>query len=436
MRSFRPYSSIPSLPCNKVWAEIDVGALANNFKILRSSQPDSRMICVVKADAYGHTSAICVDTLLEAGCDFFAVSCIEEAIEVRRLCQAKGIGAEILILGYTNPLYAYQLAEYDIIQTAVSEEHAASLEIEASRANCRLRIHVALDTGMNRIGICARNENECLIASKKIKALTKSSSLSVEGIFTHFSQADEEDSEVFSQKSFTKAQFERFMTVRKLLLSDGIKLFSHVCNSAATARFSEYSLDGVRVGISLYGISPSKHVKVNTSPVMSLHTVISHVHKLQKGEKVSYGGKYEADTDKTIATLPIGYADGFLRAYSGFHVTVHTQDGDAKAPVIGRICMDQCMIDVTGIPVNVGDRITVFGTDLKDISVLARLSGSIEYEVLCLVSGRVPRIVRKAFFKLFAIPKKSELSNEDTAETENKTPTNEDRNSPLINEYT
>lgn len=395
MRSFRPYSGIPSLPCNKVWAEIDRSALINNYKVLCGMTPGSRHICVVKADSYGHISAICVDALLDAGCDFFAVSCIEEAIEVRRICNVKNPDADILILSYVDPSYARSLSEYNIIQTVVSRAHADALNVEAEHAHCKLRVHIALDTGMNRVGLCARNDDECALAINAVKDIASKKNLSVEGMFTHFSKADDDEASVFAPDSHTKKQFERFNTVRTALQNDGLSLFCHVCNSAAAVRFPNFALDGVRFGILLYGVMPSRHLQAMTKPVMSLHTVISHIHSLPKGEAVSYGGDFVSDSDRIIATLPIGYADGFLRAYSGASVTVHTKSGSFSSPIVGRICMDQCMIDVTGLGVAVGDKITIFGNDKEQLSSLARLAGTIEYEVLCLISGRVPRIPRK-----------------------------------------
>lgn len=394
MESFRLYSGIPSLPDGKVWAEINTQALADNYRILCDKTPEVRHICVVKADAYGHTSAICVDTLLEAGCDFFAVSCIEEAIEVRKRCCMKDRFAEILILGYTDPKHAKTISKNNIIQAVVDEDHGAALIREATVIGCRVRVHIALDTGMNRIGLCARNDKECMRAADAVRALTAEEHLSVEGLFTHFSKADEEEASVFAPESHTRIQAKRFMTVQSLLKDSGIELFCHACNSSAAVRFPEYAFDGVRLGILLYGVRPSQHICAETAPVMSLHTVISHIHGLTTGESVSYGGRYVAMSDIVIATLPIGYADGFLRAYEGAEVTVHTRFGDRKTPIIGRICMDQCMVDLTGIPAEIGDKVTVFGGDPESLSALAALADTIEYEVICLISGRVPRIAK------------------------------------------
>ena len=210
---------------------------------------------------------------------------------------------------------------------------------------------------------------------------------------TRAAKADEEyHATVESPDSYTLLQSQRFISVRDALKRRGVELFCHVCNSAATARFPSLALDGVRIGILLYGIQPSEHINVPVSPVMALKTLISHIHTLRAGQTVSYGGTYRADRDRVIATVPIGYADGLLRAYSGFELKVKTVDGDKKAAIVGRICMDQCMIDVTGLPVSVGDEVTVFGGSSDQLRTLANMAGTIEYESLCLVSARVPRI--------------------------------------------
>lgn len=393
MSSHRLYSGLPALPFHKAWAEIDTDALKRNYISLCDHASTSRHICVVKADAYGHTASFCVPALLDAGCDFFAVSCIDEALEVRALCRESKKKADILILGYTAPEHVKILADNDIIQAVISEQHAESLLVGAKSCNLRVRVHVALDTGMNRIGLDARSESECYGAAEIIKSMCAENVLIVEGLFTHFSKADEAWDKSDGEE-FTRSQYERFVLVNELLKNANIRLFCHVSNSAATVRFPDFALDGVRLGILLYGAAPSEYVKVEVAPVMSLHTSISRVHRLPAGQRVSYGGDFVSDTDRTIAALPIGYADGFMRAYSGFNVTVHTRSGDFKAPVVGRICMDQCMIDITDIPAAVGDKITLFGHDKNDLYLLAKKAETIEYEVLCLISGRVPRIVK------------------------------------------
>ncbi len=390
MRSLYPYSTLPHFEDHKITAEIDTAALVSNYRALCARSPGVRHICVVKAEAYGHVCRICVPPLLEAGCDFFAVSCIEEAMDIRHTCRLERASADILILGYTDPSQAPILSEYNIIQTALSEDYALRLAKEAGRYHCKVRIHFALDTGMNRIGFCARDPMECRETAHTIARLCREQTALVpEGLFTHFARAEEEDAVP------TEAQYRCFASVRAQLAETGIRLFAHACNSAASVRFPAFALDGVRLGILLYGISPGG-VILNSGdyqPVMSLSTVISHIHELPSGE-VGYGGTFHTDRPRRIATLPIGYADGFLRAFSGFSVTVATEEGEQRAPIVGRICMDQCMIDVTGIPAKVGQQVTLFGKDPRDLSRLASLAGTIEYEVLCLISARVPRVIK------------------------------------------
>ena len=390
------YSDLPKLREHKLYAEIDTEALIYNYKLLCAATRGTHHICVVKADAYGHAADLCVRALLSAGCRFFAVSCIEEAISVRAICNNENIDAEVLILGYTDPTQAHLLCENNIIQTILSYEYAEKLNSIASRKRMCVRVHAAVDTGMNRIGISACSEDEIFRAAITVKKIFALESLSLEGMFTHFARADEGDD---ASKEFTKRQFDRFMSVRQILGEAGIYLFCHASNSAAAISEGEYALDGVRLGIALYGVAPSAYIdrvsSLELKPVMSLKTLICHTHTLIPGESVSYGGLYTADNERTIATIPIGYADGFLRSYGGYHVTVSTANGNFKAPVVGRICMDQSMIDVTGIPAAVGDTVTIFGNGSDELREMAKRADTIEYECLCLVSARVPRVAKR-----------------------------------------
>ena len=393
MKPYSLYSDFAKLEKHKITAEISTEALAHNYKLLVSRTPDCEHICVVKADAYGHVADICVRELLGLGCSFFAVSCIEEAIAVRKICLDENKEARVLILGYTDPALAQVLSENDIIQTVLSRENAEALAYCAKEASCRVRVHVAVDTGMNRIGVSACSETECITAADEIEEITKLEALTVEGMFTHFARSDEEGSVTMSSHSHTALQGRRFIKVRDRLLGKGIKLFTHACNSAAAVRFPSFAFDAVRLGIMLYGVYPSRHVeRIGLNPVMKLKTVVAHVHTVPAGETVSYGGTYKAQTETSVATLPIGYADGFIRAYTGAAVTVNTKNGKKRATVIGRVCMDQCMIDISGLDVSAGDEVVLFGEDENDLSRLASLAGTIEYECLCLISARVPRI--------------------------------------------
>ncbi|MBQ7153122.1 MAG: alanine racemase [Clostridia bacterium] len=390
-RPYKLYSPLPELPLHKTWAEIDLDALRENYRRCRESVPDGqRIISVVKADAYGHGACAVARTLLEEGCDFFAVSCIDEAIPLREMISQTGKEADLLILGYTLPDQVPALVKNNIIQTVFSPEYAEEVAGAARRAGLVLRCHVKLDTGMNRIGFRSSSEEDVAATAACIERLSKDEGLRIEGLFSHFASADAEE-----DGGLTKMQFERFMATDTLLRQKGVRIpFRHICNSAAAIRFPKYRLEGVRFGISLYGISPAAGTDVPLSPVMRLYTVVSHIHTVRAGETVSYGATYRADSDRTLATLPIGYADGFLRAYAGTDVRIMTESGKVSAPIVGRICMDQCMVDITGLPVHVGDKVILLGDDPGDIEDLARRAGTIPYECLCLISARVPRIYR------------------------------------------
>ena len=393
----RLYAGLPIVREARTWAEIDLDALCHNYRTVAEhfrgrAGRHVPIISVIKADAYGHGAGAVCRALLDEGCRTFAVSCIEEGEELRGVCREVGIAADILILGYTRPSLAPRLAKNDLITALVSTEYARELARYASKAGVRVRTHIKLDTGMNRIGFPTRTEKEISTAIHDIALIRTLGGLRVEGMFTHFARADEKATDV--PDGLTRIQRDRFCAVREGLRALGINdLFCHVCNSAAALRFPEFAEDAVRIGISLYGCEPSEALRLlDLRPVMRLHTLVSHLHTLPTGETVSYGGTYSADTPRRIATLPVGYADGFLRAYSGARVRIATREGEVTAPIVGRICMDQCMVDVTDLPVAVGDKVTLFGADPEDIRDLARRAGTIPYEVLCLISARVPRL--------------------------------------------
>ena len=378
----------------KTWAEIDVAALRRNYRLLRDmvteGNANTRIIAVVKAEAYGHGAPECVRTLLSEGCDFFAVSCIDEAVAVRAVCDGENKQADILILGYTHPSLAPRLWRFNIIQALLSEDYAVSLDRAATQANVTVRVHAALDTGMNRIGFAAHNDDEIMASTAAIMRVHGFSGLSLEGMFTHFARADE--APTGEGEDFTDLQAARYRRVCELLADRGIHIpFHHACNSAASVRRPNDYMNGVRIGILLFGARPSDHIELPLKPVLKLKTVISHLHKLLPGEGVSYGSTYTADTERLIATMPIGYADGFLRAYSGAFVTVETQNGPRAVPIVGRICMDQCMIDVTDTGARTGDVVTLFGSDPKELYAYADRASTIDYECLCLISSRVTR---------------------------------------------
>ena len=389
MDSYKLYSSLPFCGADKNLAVIDADALVRNRELLMNeihkSSPHTRDICVVKADAYGHGIAHCVPALVRSGCGFFAVSCIEEAMALRSLLNSLKSNAEILILGYTAPESAGLLIENNIIQCVFSMEYAEKLNENSKE---KLKVHIKLDTGMSRIGFFVPSVVGAELVARELEGIFKLSGLSVCGTFTHFSRADEMTAE---GDSFTVGQYEKFIAVaeglRRLGLDPGML---HACNSAGAIRFPDFALDGVRIGIVLYG-GGVKLEGLDLKPVMSLYTRISHIHTLYKGEPLGYGGTYVAESDRVIATLPIGYADGFLRAYGGASVVILTSNGEREARLVGRICMDQCMVDVTGLDVQVGDTVRLFGGDRSMLDGLAARAETIDYECLCLISARVPR---------------------------------------------
>ncbi len=386
------YSSLANLEQNKTFADVDLSALRHNYRLLceqvKPQNPSARLIAVVKADAYGHGIPACVPSLLEEGCDFFAVSCIDEAVAVEEACLACGKQADVLILGYTDPTLAKHLAEHGFLQSLLSKDYAEQLAREAKKAAVTVRVHIAVDTGMNRIGLCAKTEAQTERTATEIVTLFGCPHLRIEGMFTHFARADEEKES--EGEARTELQSARYRKLCERLEKLGVRIpFHHTCNSIATVLRPQDHFDGVRVGILLYGAGPLSQARLPLRPVMKLRTVIAHLHTLEENGQVGYGGHFRPDRMRRIATLPIGYADGFIRAYSGCTVTVETDGGAKKATVVGTVCMDQCMIDVTDIDARVGDIVTVFGNDAKELSALAEHAGTIPYECLAMISPRV-----------------------------------------------
>ncbi len=311
---------------------------------------------------------------------------------VRRVCRELRCEAEVLILGYTAPEAAPLLSRENLIQTLLSGEYAVRLAEAARGSGVRVRTHAAIDTGMNRIGFPAYTEETLEASVLQLADLAREPSLSLEGLFTHFARADEDGEEGAARTACQEARFEALRT--RLSEMGCADFFCHTCNSAAFGRGRAAVLDGVRIGILLYGCGLESASTLPLSPVMRFCSTVTHVHTLLPGESVSYGGLFTASTPKQIATVSAGYADGLLRASSGGCASVHTASGVCSAPIVGRICMDQCMLDVTGLPVEVGDTVVFFGDLPGDAGDLARAAGSVDYELLCAVSGRVPRIER------------------------------------------
>lgn len=370
---------------HRAWAEIDLDALIHNFKVIRSLT-DAKIFSVVKANAYGHSVSIIAKILDEVGTDYFAVSNIDEAKELRNL----SIKKPVLILGYTPPYFAEELAKSDITQAVFSPEYAEELNSYAAKNNTTVKAHLKLDTGMGRIGFDCRKDTLCGIeAAKRVLLLPN---IEFEGVFTHFPVAD---SNLCDDKAYTEHQYNRFLSAIAALEQGGHRFkIKHCCNSAATLLYRNQHLDAVRPGIILYGLAPSDDVILNKEfrPVMTFKAAVSMVKTVNEDEFISYGRTYTAKHPTKIATVTAGYADGFPRLLSNVgYVLIHGK----KAPITGRICMDQFCVDVSDIDnIREGDTVTLFGEGLP-VEELARLTNTINYEIVCGLSKRVPRIYIK-----------------------------------------
>ncbi|WP_138203510.1 alanine racemase [Haloimpatiens lingqiaonensis] len=368
-----------------VWAEINLDKLASNMKEIRRVAKSKDIIAVVKADAYGHGALDVAPVFLENGANRLAVAVISEAVELRR----GGIECPIMILGFTPPNLIDNLLRYDIEQTVYSYDFAEEISNMAVKNKKIAKIHIAVDTGMGRIGFLPNEDSV-----EQVYKISKLSNIVIEGIFSHFSAADEKD------KEYTYNQLERFNWFYNKLKDRGVKInIRHVANSAAIIDLPETHFEGVRPGIIQYGYYPSEEVSkenINIKPAMQLKTNVVHIKKIPAGEYIGYGRRFKTTRDSVIATLPVGYADGYTRLLFGKGKVIINNE---FAPVVGRICMDQCMIDITDIKdVKVGTDVILIG-ETEEIKFNAEdaadMLGTISYEVVCMISKRVPRVYIK-----------------------------------------
>ena len=369
-----------------VWAEIDLRAIAHNMQeIRRITTAQSQVMAVVKANGYGHGALEVARTVLKHGADCLGVAILAEGLALRR----EGITAPIIILGYTPPQQATQVVANNLTQTVYDLDLAQAMSGAAQAGGCQARIHVKVDTGMGRIGVPANREG-----IEQIRQITTLPGLVAEGIYTHLAKADEQD------KSFTREQFQRFQQVTNTLASEGIKFkVRHVANSAALLEMPELHLDLVRPGIMIYGLYPSTDVdrsKVNLQAAMSLKARVVYVKTVPLGTGLSYGLTYITPKATEISSLPLGYADGYSRLYSNqARVLIRGR----SYPVVGRVCMDQCLVNTdSGGAVQTGDEVVLLGRQgAEEITAdeLAGLIGTINYEIVCMISERVPRVYIK-----------------------------------------
>ncbi len=369
----------------RTWAEIDLDALEYNYRIIRSHIPTmSKMCCIIKADAYGHGSVRVARLYEEIGADFLAVSNIEEAVTVRKA----GVRLPILVLGYTHPSCAMILAQNRISQCVYSYEYGKALAKEAIVCGAKISIHIKVDVGMGRLGFVFRKGDDT--SYKDVLDICKMSCFHTEGIFTHFPMADEGE----NGRETTREQFEAFCEISGRLEDGGARFFiKHCSNSAAAINYPEYSLDMIRVGISLYGVTAPKEKRdFELKNTLTLKTVISNIKTLKKGETVGYGSEFVADGDIVIATLPIGYADGFKREnlQNGTRLWIN----GVLCPIRGRVCMDQIMVDISAVKgVKCGDEVIVYGMGSEiDLVSYSENNKKIPYETMCEISARVPRV--------------------------------------------
>lgn len=365
-------------------AKIDIDAVEHNFRRTRETIPsDVKLLCVIKADAYGH-GAVEIARLLDSRCDFFGVACIEEAMQLKNA----GIVTPILILGYVMPDEYVKVVKHDIRVPIFSIESAQELSKEAVRQNKTVPFHFCIDTGMSRIGyqVDEQSANECA-------EIVKLPNIEAEGLFSHYARADEED------LAKAIAQRKRYECFVEMLSNRGIEIpIKHMNNSAGIMNFIE-NFDMCRMGIILYGLYPSNQVDKTTldlKPVMTWRATISHIKTLDENREISYGGTYTTKEKRVIATVPVGYADGYPRCLSNIgRVLV----GGEYAPIVGRVCMDQFMIDITDIPnVKVMDEVVLVGKqgdNYLSMEEVSELAHSFNYELPCRVSARVPRTYYK-----------------------------------------
>lgn len=371
----------------RTWAEIDLDALAHNMREIRKiTNPNAQIMAVVKADAYGHGVKECAKTLLENGADRFAVATLDEAKELRNIFS----DVPILILGSSMEEEAREIIKNEIMPNVYTYEFAKALSDTALELDKKVKVHVKLDTGMSRIGFVVRDgDNDDLI--DEIVKISELPMLEIEGIFSHFAVSDED------RDDYTRLQFNRFMGVCNALEKRGVKIpIKHICNSAGIMMYPEYHLDMVRPGVIMYGMYPSNFVdktRLDLKYVMSLKSVITYVKDIEPGRGVSYGVEYIADGVARIATVPVGYADGYLRMLAGkAKIAVNGK----LFPIAGRICMDQCMIDVTSVNnIKRGDEALIFGDGAVTVDDVAGWIGTINYEVTCMISRRIPRVYLK-----------------------------------------
>lgn len=369
------------------WLEINLNNLEYNINSIKNAiSKDTKIMPVIKADAYGHGAVVFAKFLKSLGIDMFVVSLVSEAMELREA----GIDDDILMLNFLEDNYMDDVVKYDLTSSVFTYDKAVKLNNEAKKQNKKAKIHIALDTGMSRVGFQTTNEEQRIKSLAEIIKISKLENIDIEGIFTHFANADIKD------KSLTEKQYNNYKSMISLLEDNGIYIrLKHVSNSASIMDLKKLNLDYVRAGIILYGHYPSDEVIKNNLPlkkVMQLKANISNIKDIEAGEGVSYTFSYVAKEKTKVATIPVGYADGIRRLLQN---KLHVLYKDKTLKSIGNICMDQFMVDASGTDAKIGDTVTVIGDGTNDAMTyddLARIEGTINYEVLTDMKDRITRV--------------------------------------------
>ena len=366
----------------RAWAEIDVEALLHNFNMLKN-RCGKKVMCVIKGDAHGHGAVRCGQALEKAGADAFAVACLPEAIALRE----GGITKPLLVLGWTPPEMAPTMVQYGLTQSVIEEAYAQQLEEAAAPTGGTLSVHIKLDTGMSRTGFFAQeNHQQVAEAICRVQALPH---LQITGIFTHFAVAD-----VPEKDDFTAWQLSNYNAVLAELAKLGFDqpVLRHTGNSAGILYHPECYFDMVRAGVALYGLYPTNVNEPNgpLSPVLTLKARVAQVKQLPAGAHISYGCTFETPHPMSIAVITAGYADSYPRSLSG--KGAYAVINGKRCPQVGRICMDMCMFDVTGVDVASGDEVILYGKGGMSLEEITNLAGTINCEPTCLLTNRVARI--------------------------------------------
>lgn len=355
------------------YAVINLAHLRHNYNEIKRNCGTKKIISIIKADAYGHGAVACANALMQEGCDYFAVASIDEAEELR----SAGVSLPILILGYIPESRIKEALEFNLTITVYDEAFAYAVSNVCKTLGCNAKIHIKINTGMNRLGLPPA------AAAQKISAIEKLYGISIEGLYSHYSTADEDD------LSYSRAQFDKFKTVVGEISAMGIHpQYIHISNSASILQFQDDVSTAVRPGIILYGVMPYAVKSTPLKPVMTFYSKVAAVNTYEAGAAVSYGRKYITHAENTLATVCAGYADGYFRALTNkSEVCINGR----RYKSVGTICMDMFMVDITGSSdVIVGDKVELFGEHIT-AAELAELADTIPYEILCSVSKRVQR---------------------------------------------